>query len=249
MNNSLICYMDILGFSSSIRKLNEQEIKKVLESLEEVSKFFDVVKPLQQKHMTIESDMNIELLEHMSLDVFNDSILIIGDFPDNSLAGRRWGQEPTQFHFWQLFLFACAYIYFMIFCDLKLVSRGAIVCGTYQRARGKNFNAVLSSAIVDAVNLEKKEAVYPRIIMGDSALQKIDTMSEYGPELKSEYLLEDKDGKKYLDVWKLTYSKFSNSGTIILFKAAYDLIGKQPFDEKDRPKYEWLKSYFGSKGV
>ena len=79
--DSLICYMDILGFSNSIRQLNDQEIKKVLETLKGISKFFDSVKPLQKKHKTIESDMNIEFMECMSLDVFNDSILIIGDYP------------------------------------------------------------------------------------------------------------------------------------------------------------------------
>lgn len=200
--SALICYIDILGFGNKLYKQSPDKIVEIMDVLEDISQFFNQVRPLHEKINDDLARLNLDLINNIKIDVFNDSILIIGDVPTDSLARKQWNLTASTHHFIDIYLMACSYIFCRVFTSFGLMSRGAIVYGEYQRRNKDGFNAILSSDVIEAVLLEKGSK-FPRIIIGDSAINFFRSISVFEENLEDTRLFVDAGDKKIcLDVIK-----------------------------------------------
>ena len=106
--------------------------------------------------------------------------------------------------------------------------RGAIVGGEFFH----NDNIVYGKALVDAVKLEEQEACVPRILVS------IETAEQHS----CHYLVQDEDGKSFLNIFQLC-NVFDDT----VFKAKLlEMLKKHKNSEKIKTKIMWMINYFNS---
>ena len=116
--------------------------------------------------------------------------------------------------------------------QLFVLSKGYLIRGAITEGKFyKNETFVFGKALVEAVNIEEKIAIYPRIILQDSLIS-----------LASQYALQDNDGKFYLNCFIYpTGLKHINYKYQIL-----EQLKLNKDKEEIKQKIMWLVSYFNS---
>lgn len=128
---------------------------------------------------------------------------------------------------------------------LGILLRGAITIGDLHHKR----DIVFGPAMNDAYYLESKVAIYPRIILTESAIDQFYKFASTDEEIKQEFdslILKDKDGYYFIDILRqdqeiddpdMYLEWLSIFREIIINGLKYD-------DPAVRMKYQWLYSYF-----
>lgn len=168
--NSLVAFIDILGFSVLINKssFDSQKRKKV----EKIVNFVRDIIFVQEKILQPDDPF------YLQVSFISDSIVISTDAPKS-------GNDPQLLN-----ILKYTGSIGLSLLAIGVPCRGAIVTGKIFHFREPNFNTVVGPALVNAHNLEKTVAVYPRIVVDNSIYN---LFKEY---LSTEYALGD------LDTWK-----------------------------------------------
>ena len=225
----IVAYLDILGFSSLVRKsTNDNEIlKKIHKSLSHFAE--------EKRNINNNSNRFGDVICQYS--TLSDCIVISYAFHKNSGA----------------FFTILTDIYFLIaeLSYLKIILRGGICIGKLYH----DEENVFGPALVNAVDLEEKAAHFPRVIITDDDYRR--GMAEgylYSEEDEKEYinyrLKRDVDGFWYINFFEQK-SEFDWSSDFTDYLENWRAIIVQGLEEnKDNihvySKYCWLASKFNS---
>jgi hypothetical protein len=210
----VLAYIDILGFSDTIKCTNEDKTKNISELLQ----------CLQAPGIQI----NNKVVNH-----FSDSIVI--SYPMETEAGVIYILVDI--------LFKCVAI-----LRRGFPLRGAIVCGKIYHTDSQIFGP----ALVDAYNMEKKLAIYPRIILDDNIREiaerypSKDFSQEYQTKIRNAKIVKDFDGLYFLDYFDLVKSDIIDKESLpehfeLLKDVLRNLESKKEADISVKSKYLWLK--------
>lgn len=173
MRKSYCAYFDILGFKEKIEN-------------NDISFFNRYLKILNKELRKIEHEKE-EFWKRFEIKVFTD----------NFVVGYPWQDKSGESELGDLFE-TLSMIQFN-FIKEGIFIRGAIALSDLFM----NDNVVLGSALIDAYNLESKEAVYPRIIISkkvnDTIKEHLDYYSNYIDKPQNYLYLKDVDGHIFVN--------------------------------------------------
>lgn len=218
----LIVFVDILGFSDRIKvsKTSQEESEIILQALMRIHAIKE--NNYSQSFMNMQ-DYGFEVI------TFSDSAVISCPAENDNL-----------------FFLILELIHLQIdLVPLGILLRGAITIGDLYHKR----DIVFGPAMNDAYYLESKVAIYPRIILTESAIDQFYKFASTDEEIKQEFdslILKDKDGYYFIDILRqdqeiddpdMYLEWLSIFREIIINGLKYD-------DPAVRMKYQWLHSYF-----
>ena len=203
-SNHLIAYLDILGATDMICKDNDFSFLNHLNMFME-----DAIEESGGGIFPKEEDIFVK--------IFSDNIVLAIELKEND--ERRDDKIATLFN-------TVANIYNEIF-RYGYLMRGAIVEGEFFH----NNIIVYGKGHVQAVKLEEKEAIYPRILVQKE-------LSKSLPQ----YLLQDRDGWNILNIFQ-----FSESFDHLSFKfELLKMLKKNKDNDHIKAKIMWMINYFNS---
>lgn len=183
MRESVIAFIDIMGFSEGVEKNKSDELLKILEHLSLFSS-----NAFEEK---VDFDKGELFKLNPAISTFSDSIII--SFPIDTNIPSGIG------HALALTLIANTISYFFHYCLVQgYLLRGAISSGLLIHENG----IVIGSPYIEAVNSEKSIAVFPRIIICSTLLNMLPN-SEITRQLS-----RDRDGIYFLDWWKVLIFRY-----------------------------------------
>lgn len=202
-SNYVIAYLDILGATEYMKNDSEQFLKDLKNIYETANMDITFANVVHKKDIFIK--------------IFSDNILIAVKTSKHDI--NRTNKITTVANLvGNIYDNALEYGYLI---------RGGITEGKFYR--DKLF--VYGKALVDAVKIEEKIAIYPRIIVQDDLISEI-----------PQFVILDNDGKYYLHSFIINglgkHIEFRNN-ILIQLKKFYD-------KESIRQKIMWLVSYFNS---
>lgn len=207
LNTSKYCiaYLDFLGATESMKKNDNKFLNHIY------SVYFNALNDVAFTNVVTQKDIGIK--------IFSDNILLsvkIGEDDSNRVAKIE-----------KIINFA-GNIYNDALKHGYLI-RGGITEGEFYKDDSNIF--VYGKALIEAINLEEKIAIYPRIVVQNS-------IKESNPQ----YFHQDKDGVWYLD--SFIFSRVFDHGSYKhnLLKMLKNFSN----DEKVRQKIMWAISYFNS---
>lgn len=200
-SNYVIAYLDILGATEYMRNDSQQFLKDLKSIYEKASMDINFTKVVHKKNIFIK--------------IFSDNILIAVKTSRNDI--NRTNKIVTVANLvGNIYDNALEYGYLI---------RGCITEGEF--FRDKLF--VFGKALVEAVEIEEKIAIYPRIIVQNNLHSEI-----------PRFVIKDNDGKYYLHSFVINgfrkHKEFRNK-ILIQLKKFYD-------KESIRQKIMWLINYF-----
>ena len=149
----IICFMDILGFSELINEYDTDITSTVLQDIQES---FALAKTQLLEN---ESLGNKEVLRHIKYQTFSDNICISIPYFDNE------NDFLTNFNLLSIYVRG----FQLIMMSKAIFMRGGISTGSYYA----DNNIIFSKGLVNAYHLESKKAIYPRVIIDNSIMEKI----------------------------------------------------------------------------
>lgn len=218
----VLAFVDVLGFT----KIVENTIKNELEIEDETKKIdalFNAFHELLFKETYSSNDTSTsKIISH-----FSDTIVI------SCLKTEKSGIFCTLVNV----LFLCATA-----LQEDFLLRGVIVCGKLYHTKEK----IYGPALTKAYEMEKKLALYPRVILDDNVLEIAKKYSN-NQEFKTieKIILKDFDGLFYLNYFDLTKINifYKNKGLSTYFELLREKV--KSMSEKEnlsiRSKYLWLK--------
>jgi len=150
----IICFMDILGFSELI---NEYESDLTSTLLQDIQESFALAKTQLLENQ--DYGLNSESIKHLKYQTFSDNICISIPYFDN--------EEDFLVNFNLLSIYIRGFQ--LIMMTKGIFMRGGISTGSYYA----DENIIFSKGLVNAYYLESKKAIYPRVIIDNSILQKL----------------------------------------------------------------------------
>lgn len=229
---SLICWVDILGFSAWVNNTRKEKGKDSREKVTILRNLFAGATKL----MTPWKDKTYRMTEGMGLagatktnyryTHFSDTIVI--STSDKSADGAVWLCEKA--------LELAVYL-----TQNKMPFRGAIVQGELYHSHSNVFGP----AVIDAHYLETKCANYPRIVIEPGLATTFDKCGVSG-----KYLMQDSDLIYYLDyigkVWGNDIDVSSTEECLKTLKCIYEMSveGKKNADVSVAMKYNWLANKY-----
>jgi tetratricopeptide (TPR) repeat protein len=149
-SDHFVAYMDILGYKDYFADQSNK-----------IGEFFEAVKMAFEKATT--EIQNIEPHDITQIKLFSDNILIsVKCSDDDELENVRRLLRLAQI---------VAHIQLIFFHDYGLVLRGALVKGLFYIHKEGKY--VFGQALIDAVTMEKDEAVYPRVVIKNEIVDEI----------------------------------------------------------------------------
>ncbi|MDR6805395.1 hypothetical protein J2Y45_002296 [Dyadobacter sp. BE34] len=149
----IICFMDILGFSDLIHDYETDLTSTVLQDIQES---FALAKVQLLETTTLN---NQDLLKHLSYQTFSDNICISIPYFDNE------DDFLMNFNFISVFVRGFQQIMF----SKRIFMRGGVSTGSYYA----DNNIIFSSGLIKAYHLESKTAIYPRVIIDKSIIERL----------------------------------------------------------------------------
>jgi len=145
---SLVAFIDILGFSDLVNKSSSDPEKR--KKVEKIVNFVRDIIFVQEKILQPDDPF------YLKVSFISDSIVISVDIPEHT----------HDQHLLNILKYTGSVGLSLL--ALGISCRGAIVMGNIFHHRDSNFNTVVGPALVNAYNLERTVAVYPRIIVDNS---------------------------------------------------------------------------------
>lgn len=225
--NRLVAYIDILGFSKLIVKP---------ESKHSVVPWLINILNAIKYNEGIKDQFGEELDVRMEFTAFSDCFVLSSMIP----------QDPVNTALYRVTLI----------CSLLLKSglfaRGAIVEGQLFH---KN-NIVFGPGFIEAYNKERKESIYPRIIVSDNLVEryhdeiKVPELDKIINKWSSTLLRKDIDKHYYIDTLFTVPYSLRDTDTKQYLEGIKILIQKELEENKENKhilrKYEWFKNYFNN---
>lgn len=198
-----IAYLDFLGAEKSMQKNDE----KFLNDLNSV--YYNALHDVEFTNVVTQKDINVK--------IFSDNIL---------LAVKIEINDPNRCAKIEKIIDLTATIYNDALRHGYLI-RGSITEGEFYKDDSNVF--VYGKALIDAINLEEKIAIYPRIVVQHSI-----------KELKPLYFVQDTDG-----VWYLNSFIYTGIYDYVTYKhQLLNMLQKFSKDEKVRQKIMWAIYYY-----
>ena len=202
-SNYFVAYLDILGASKYMQDNSEQ--------------FLNDLNAIYENAMNDVIFTNVLSKKDIAIKIFSDNILI---------AVKTTKQDTDR----QSKLVKIINLVGNLYCNalrLGYLVRGSITEGKFYR----NKTFVYGKALVEAVKLEEKIAIYPRVIIQDNLVSLI-----------PQYIAQDSDRKYYLNCFIFTKT-FDN--TIFKLRILNQLT-KCSNNEEAMQKIMWLATYFNN---
>ena len=211
-----ICYFDVLGTTNRIKN---EGIEAAIGNLWNIAYALD-----QNIYYRTEGDKTIP----------DPRPVIIKSFTDNFLIAREI-QEPPFYAIDPVFQAVGRAIVQSLFMNRMLI-RGAVVVGKMHI----DDNSILGPAIVEAHRIENSVAVYPRIIVDHSVMEKLPFAIAWKRNFDL-YFFEDYDGAICFN-----YLRFVSKS--LIEKKAESVISELKTDRdradlKEKVKYNWVINY------
>lgn len=186
------------------------------------------------------------------------NILIITDVIDNDNLGTKSGKQKSSFHSLLYFL---SYFQTQAFIKYQWLVRGCLSIGplhiTYNDilSEGKTPNCidfVWGKALVFAVNGQKNQAIYPRVMIEKQSLNIIQKLGVFDNK-EEQFISEDDDGIFYINYLNIMNMMGFDIGKIDRMKLVLSLIRQmiEQFEKEQTGKYQqtlqylnWTKNYF-----
>lgn len=202
-SNYFVAYLDILGASKYMQDNSEQ--------------FLNDLNAIYENTMNDVIFTNVLSKKDIAIKIFSDNILI---------AVKTTKQDTDR----QSKLVKIINLVGNLYCNalrLGYLVRGSITEGKFYR----NKTFVYGKALVEAVKLEEKIAIYPRVIIQDNLVSLI-----------PQYIAQDNDRKYYLNCFIFTKT-FDNTS----FKLRIlNQLTKCSNNEEITQKIMWLVTYFNN---
>ncbi len=198
-----IAYLDFLGAEKSMQKNDE----KFLNDLNSV--YYNALHDVEFTNVVTQKDISVK--------IFSDNIL---------LAVKIEINDPNRCAKIEKIIDLTATIYNDALRHGYLI-RGGISEGEFYKDDSNIF--VYGKALIEAINLEEKIAIYPRVVVQNS-------IKESNPQ----YFHQDKDGVWYLDsfIFNRVFDHVSYKHNLL------SILQKNIKDEKVKQKIMWAISYF-----
>lgn len=198
-----IAYLDFLGAEKSMQKNDE----KFLNDLNSV--YYNALHDVEFTNVVTQKDISVK--------IFSDNIL---------LAVKIEINDPNRCAKIEKIIDLTATIYNDALRHGYLI-RGGISEGEFYKDDSNIF--VYGKALIEAINLEEKIAIYPRVVVQNS-------IKESNPQ----YFHQDKDGVWYLNsfIFNRVFDNVSYKHNLL------SMLQKNIKDEKIRQKIMWAISYF-----
>lgn len=242
---TLVAYLDIVGYRTAIS--NSPANKSVYyKAIDEAISGFQAIFTQSNYY-----DLAVTIKEHISLDVFSDSVIIVFD-QYSLLKIKREGSKITPEMLLDIFSYLISFLTHYCLIEIKHLFRGTIVKGQYYHRefdslKGNNF--VFSKALCEAYTNAETIADTPRVLVHDTVLQAIENVSGLicNNATPQNSLLIDVDGLYYLNVYKcfLYNSKaaFSTSKCLACILREGLVANNDPPDYRNRRKWVWFVKY------
>lgn len=207
LSHYCIAYLDFLGAEQYMKKGN--------------GKFLIDLKSIYEEAISSVDFTNTITRKDISIKIFSDNILLTVKIDEND-SNRVAKIEKIINLAGNIYNDALKHGYLI---------RGGITEGEFYKDDNNIF--VYGKALIEAINLEEKIAIYPRIVVQNS-------IKESNPR----YFQQDKDGVWYLDSFLVlglyNYASFK--------KPLLKILKRNYKDEKARQKIMWAISYFNLYG-
>lgn len=212
--NYIICYIDILG------------TKQIINS-EKATEYFGMI--YEAYSFAVEMESKLHIFGNLFFKIFSDNILIAHEIVDN-VDWKTAYKNVVSFlqHFLSHFL------------NQGILFRGGITIGKL----AINDVMVWGHGLVDAVNLEEKVAIYPRIVISNKLEQLMKNHPLSNPDLFDEYFscLKDNDGSLFVDY--INYREMPDAETSLRF--SHEIMSEKELIETNQTilqKIRWHLNY------
>lgn len=200
-SNYVVAYLDVLGATRYMEADSEQ--------------FLNNLNAIYEKALDDIAFTNVVTKKNIDIKIFSDNILIAVRTSQNDINRAAKIEKIVE-------------LVGNIYCnalDYGYLIRGGITAGKFY----KNNIFVFGKALVEAVKLEEKIAIYPRVVVQEELIHSI-----------PQYIMLDNDGEWYLN------SFFINGfGCYAKYKTKIQGLLKEYYnDRKAKQKLMWLVSYF-----
>lgn len=218
-NNSVVAYLDILGFRDLVKRSRAGEISRLIRIVSrEIKPFSSFAKRAEIKFQTF-SDLTVIAVPVRLSSTFAllDSAL--------SFVVQHLGFAQSQL------------------IDEGIVIRGSITVGDIVRSHGQLYGP----ALIRAYDLERREAIYPRIIVDELALS-LARREKKTVNNVWRYLRKEKEGFAYVDYLRIRIAELDEVPQWLDFLGRHktfieQCLGRFLLNEKLTQKYLWLSSY------
>ena len=217
----VLAFIDVLGFEEAVNKTMDREEENEFET--------NKIKELLEE-MSLKIKDTFKLDDNGTINQFSDSIIISYPMKDDSKIVK-------------------IIINIMFLCSNILNKghflRGAIVCDNLYH----KDNIVFGPALIKACKMEKKLALYPRIILDENIISLTKNQhSKKENELIKKITLKDFDGLYYINIFNsINYIVGKKDGILVYFNSLRNNIielGKQKEKANNKSKYLWLKEKY-----
>ncbi|MEA4977761.1 MAG: hypothetical protein VB016_04340 [Methanomassiliicoccaceae archaeon] len=182
----LVAYMDILGYRDKIRlhpELVDEFLKTTLATVERIKKIERESK-----------DYDPSMIPRIRTKIFSDNFIIC----------MKWDPEKKiiPHHMFHVSFFReIAELQRVLLWEFNVLTRGSFTIGDLYI----DDDCVYGPALIDAYEMENKEAKNPRMIIGDDTFDEIlaSIDEDHTDHMRVEYFfLKDADGWRYLDYYR-----------------------------------------------
>lgn len=187
-----IAFIDILGFKNLVNNSGEEIIESVVETIEKS------LGEYKDRFVLDPSNPDIDSMGYKVLDIdpeyylLSDSIILTMDDAENNLFRFLLGIIAIQKEF----------------IESNIFVRGAVVKGKIFESEGSDGigNMVFGPGGIDAIQMEARDPVYPRIVVSESVLDSLKekyfkprVKTDIGRELFRVIVLKDNNGISFID--------------------------------------------------
>lgn len=241
-NNSIICVLDILGYSDLIKSKSPEELLKV------ITKCVSAVDEIKTNHPEYTITNNIRVQVVGDIIVFLLNLDNLPSLEEINVFARQ--AKNVEAYFVESFLWVIVRFVFDFISEVKYFLRGGIARGKYfqNEINIPENQFIHSQAMIDAVELEKEQAVYPRIILSED-------FAKYIADNESNFMVPPRidrgtDGLYFLDICEYLTSFSPGHAEFVLDnvrKAAESQILANKDNVSILKKYSWFASYYNLK--
>lgn len=193
----IICFVDILGFKKLVQEYEEDITSTILQDIQE--SFEQAEKYLFQ----FSWGKNQDLIKHLEHQTFSDNICISIPYFDN--------QSDFIANFLMIATYVRGFQYLMM--TKGFFTRGGLSTGSYYA----DNNIIFSEGLIQAYNLEKDTAIYPRTIVDPMVFEKLNSNSMIKDESFgfNKTIIVDENGTAFLNPFGLIETSIKQFKSIL----------------------------------
>ena len=234
MEERIIAFLDVLGFSNDVKSSSETEhlnrIEQILDKASEANTLGHIKK----------TDNGYEILSTTT--AISDSVIISLPIYPNILSGTALS-DNKYFAYCHAFdsVFYTISNFISYFLEEGYLVRGGVSCGLV-----KHDKNIFGAPYIEAVEAEKNFAIMPRVVVCNNLLQNLpkSELEKFGP-LSS--MLRDNDGVFYIN-WLANFFRinFRSLDLGVIRNPIISGLDKYKHDQKTFAKWCWMANHFNT---